>query len=285
MSNNWLGGASKRMTEPKQTATEPNSQPAGEEHKYVVSEEVVVEFVGNLKLREVQVVAARLVLMSEICQGLLAGELESDYIHCLRGMARRLSTDESRQLSEAILAAIDEGEHLLSPLLETINRAWQMTGNCTWAGSSEAELGEIARLRVSVLEDRRKRRSEKKRGTKRLGKGVAPRLTVRHGVVLLPLLRGVGRFIKSDRKISTVIASRWRPTSTLDGQPASAARLTPRLACPAIGTPEHTGNTRSTAPRASAGRPDTNCLPSSSGTRGLLVSLRAALQDATTRDA
>lgn len=168
------------MTNGKQTATETDCERTIAE-KYVVAEEVIREFVDNLKLKHVHLVSARLVLMAEVCQGLLAGELDTDHVDLLRATARRLSSDESTQLSKGILAAIEQGNERLGSLFETINRAWRLTTSYIRSDSSDTEAAEIVRLWMGVLEQRRKGRSDNKarkrrypRVSRRAGKHASP---------------------------------------------------------------------------------------------------------------
>lgn len=243
-------------------APETNSRTAEEAQNHVVAEGVISEFVGNLKLREIRVVSERLVLMSEICQGLLAGELESDHIDVLRAMGRRLGSDGSTELSDAIVAAIEQGEQGFQALVETINRALHITASYTSADSSEAELAEIIPLRVTVLEERQKRRSEKKERPGAKGKDLAPAVVVRYGVMRLPFLRTGAihqfEFIAIQGYRVALGEASLTPKPPKTGQrdaTGSAFEYARRWQHQAYGQ-----HTRSTAPRARAGSsilPDT----------------------------
>ena len=146
----------------------------GESHP--VPEDVIREFVGHLKLNTVHSVMSRLVVMSEIAEGLLAGELDSDYLDRLRIEAMALAVEQPSPFIKALLVAIEQGEEGLRTLIEAINPALRLAANYTANESADGSSEEIDRLRLAVFRQRQKHRLER---AKRLGRLKASALFVR----------------------------------------------------------------------------------------------------------
>jgi hypothetical protein len=131
----------------------------GESH--TVPEHIIREFVGNLRLNLIHKIMSRLVVMSEIAEGLLAGELDPDYHERLRAATRELADEQASPFVEALVAAAEQGEEGLRTLIQAVNRALQLTVNYTSSELSEDASEEADQLRLAVFRQRQKHRSQR----------------------------------------------------------------------------------------------------------------------------
>lgn len=101
---------------------------------------------------------ARLVLLSEIVNGLVSGEMDRDQIHLAAATAARLSGEAESPFVAGILAALDPRHERWRAVLRTISRARRLAADYPSAELSDparaTEAADITALRLVVRQQR-----------------------------------------------------------------------------------------------------------------------------------
>jgi hypothetical protein len=104
----------------------PNSRkyPGG----YVVPEQLILDFVADQRIRDVDELEAQMWAIQDAAQALLKGRSRRTHLGRIRRVATKSRDPQFKQLMSAILAAVEDGEHGIWAASTTAVRIVELIG-------------------------------------------------------------------------------------------------------------------------------------------------------------
>ncbi|HEU4391822.1 MAG TPA: hypothetical protein VFV34_28810 [Blastocatellia bacterium] len=126
----------------------------------MLSESRLRELVGEIQRKDIDLVAAWLVLLREVVEGLLKCELSIADVKVVIEAAKKNAAHCELPILQTIVAAIEGGGRSLKGTLRTIKQAQSLAAVFLTEETARDRLGEISRLRAALFRNRRARRKQ-----------------------------------------------------------------------------------------------------------------------------